>query len=342
MSVTAQTAFINRLQACRPIVWAQIPDLGLYMDQVITYLDRQYAALYEKGERICTPAMVNNYVKCGLVSRPVGKKYGREQLAQLLMICVLKQSADVEGMKRLLTPRAGEAFETLYTHFCEQQNAAFDALCTALPLPSALTCAVWGAAYQFLCGAVLAAKPEKEVPGLTLPAKLDPYHIRGLTLRRLTAADQAQMMALQAAAIAALPDPAWFFPSEAWEFEEWLRNREAFGYFEGDKLIAYAAMAVWHTRGDRCYARKLGEPEERTFDFHDIVVSPECRGRGIHTRFLKLFEEIARAMGGTAIYATVDPSNEPSWHNFEKAGYRCVVTRPAYDGRLRRYYKCTL
>ena len=142
--------------------WNAIPDLGLYMDQVITYIDRQYRALYEEGERLFTPAMVNNYVKMGLVSRPAGKKYGREQLAQLLMIYVLKQAVSAGGMKRLLTPPPGQTVETLYTHFCEQQSLAFEALARELPLPSPLTCAVRGAACRLLCNAMLAA-PEQEV-----------------------------------------------------------------------------------------------------------------------------------------------------------------------------------
>ena len=41
-------------------------------------------------------------------------------------------------------------------------------------------------------------------------------------------------------------------------------------------------------------------------------------------------------------YATVDPDNSASWYNFEKEGYVCIVTQPAYDGRDRRYYKLTL
>ena len=73
-----------------------------------------------------------------------------------------------------------------------------------------------------------------------------------------------------------------------------------------------------------------------------MLVLPRYQGRGMHTRFLNLFEEMARAMGGRAIYATVDPGNSASWHNFEKAGYALVCTCPAYDGRMRRYYKRTL
>jgi len=159
---SVQTDFGRRLAACKPIPWERIPDFGLYMDQVITYIDRQYHELYEESERLFTPAMVNNYVKMGLVSRPVGKKYGRDQLAQLLMICVLKQAASAEGMKRLLTPLPGQTVEALYAHFCEQQSQVFEALAGELPLPSPLTCVVRGAACRLLCNAVLSAPGKEE------------------------------------------------------------------------------------------------------------------------------------------------------------------------------------
>ncbi len=174
---------------------------------------------------------------------------------------------------------------------------------------------------------------------MTLPARLDPYRLRGLALRQLDLCHQAEMMRMQQVVLDALPDPAWFYPSEAWEYESWLQNREAFGYFDGDALVGFAAIAPWTVRGEHSYARVLGRPAENTYDFHDVMVLPAYRGRGIHSTFLRLFEEMARALGGTAIYATVDPGNQASWHNFEKAGYSCVLTKPAYDGRLRRYYE---
>ena len=67
--------------------WELLPDIGLYMDQVITLMDRTFSPALPKGEM--TKSMVNNYVKVGMIPRPVGKKYDREHLAMLLMICVL-------------------------------------------------------------------------------------------------------------------------------------------------------------------------------------------------------------------------------------------------------------
>ena len=49
-----------------------------------------------------TKSMVNNYVKVGMIPRPVGKKYDREHLAMLLMICVFKQALSMESISRLL------------------------------------------------------------------------------------------------------------------------------------------------------------------------------------------------------------------------------------------------
>jgi len=155
-----QALFASRLEAFVPVAWDQIPDFGLYMDQVITFVERQCKGLFMEGERVFTPAMVNNYVKFGLVGRPEGKKYGREQLAQLLMICVLKQAASAEGLKTLLKPPEGETLQTHYQHFCSTETKLFSALGEALPFPSPMTCAVQGAAYLFLLNALLAKEPE--------------------------------------------------------------------------------------------------------------------------------------------------------------------------------------
>ncbi|MEG0271105.1 MAG: DUF1836 domain-containing protein [Clostridia bacterium] len=163
-----QCNFAQKLAGYTPIPWQQIPDLGLYMDQVITFVERQCEVLYMEGERIFTPAMVNNYVKIGLVQRPDGKKYGRWQLAQLLMICVLKQAASAEDLKRIVLPVKGDEQEALYTLFCSVQTQEFASLTAELPQLSPMTCAVRGATYRFLCNALLAKNPaaalEEEQP----------------------------------------------------------------------------------------------------------------------------------------------------------------------------------
>lgn len=96
--------------------WELLPDIGLYMDQVITLMDRTFSPALPKGEM--TKSMVNNYVKVGMIPRPVGKKYDREHLAMLLMICVFKQALSMESISRLLGFLCERDVRTGYDQFC--------------------------------------------------------------------------------------------------------------------------------------------------------------------------------------------------------------------------------
>lgn len=80
---------MEQLRSQRPVPWDQLPDFALYMDQVLSYMDRQVIRFDEDDG--LTAAMVNNYTKNGLLPRAVGKKYNREHLAYLTAICVLKR-----------------------------------------------------------------------------------------------------------------------------------------------------------------------------------------------------------------------------------------------------------
>jgi len=117
---------------------------------------------------------VNNYVKIGLVDRPVAKKYGREHLAQLMMICILKQSISSENMKTLVQPPAGVQMQAHYESFCQTEHAVFSALSDTQPLPL-MACAVQGAAYRLLCNTLLySEKPRKKKPEPSKNPKTEP------------------------------------------------------------------------------------------------------------------------------------------------------------------------
>ena len=151
-------AFITSLATFTPVPWEHLPDLGLYMDQVITYIQRQCRPLYTAQDNLITPAMINNYVKCGVVTRPVGKKYDRVQLAQLMMLCTLKQAASLEEIKKLLTPPEGMNVQQLYAAFCDMQANVFKTLAQKMSGASAMQCAIEAAAYRILNGERLAAQ----------------------------------------------------------------------------------------------------------------------------------------------------------------------------------------
>ena len=56
-------------------------------------------------------------------------------------------------------------------------------------------------------------------------------------------------------------------------------------------------------RGEHSYAAKLGLPVAHSFDFHDVMVAPSMRRRGIQSAFLAIFTTLALESGGTAMYA---------------------------------------
>ena len=64
-------AFREQLRTQRPVDWDHLPDFALYMDQVLSYMDRQVIRF--DGDDGLTAAMVNNYTKSGLVPRAGGR-----------------------------------------------------------------------------------------------------------------------------------------------------------------------------------------------------------------------------------------------------------------------------
>ncbi|MDD3334080.1 MAG: GNAT family protein [Eubacteriales bacterium] len=178
---------------------------------------------------------------------------------------------------------------------------------------------------------------------MTLPLDVSSYQREGLKLRALESNDITAMLELQQAVIAALPDPRWYVPSEREEFIQVVAAHEGFGYFLGERLCGFAELSPGVSRmGGHSYAEMLGKTIEGSYDFHDVMTHPSFRSRGMHTSFLRLFQQMVQEENGRWIYATVDPENVASWNNFEKAGYELLIERPAYDGRARRFYRLTL
>ena len=143
----------------RPIPWGLIPDLGLYMDQVVTFITRVYEPLYGEDTRgYVSPSMINNYVKSRLIPRPVGKKYSREQIALLLMIIALKQTCSMEQIRRLLITDGG-GVEALYAAFCARFSQVIQSLCAEGKAVGAanpaLDLAIQASGYSAGCAALL-------------------------------------------------------------------------------------------------------------------------------------------------------------------------------------------
>lgn len=120
------SSLLERLRQQRPVAWEQLPDFALYMDQVLSYMDRQVIRFNEEDG--LTAAMVNNYTKSGLVPRADGKKYSREHLAYLTVICVLKHVMSTRDMDLLLKEelQGDRTVPDSYAAFCSSVDSALN------------------------------------------------------------------------------------------------------------------------------------------------------------------------------------------------------------------------
>ena len=114
----------DRMEQERPAPWEDLPDIALYMDQLISYMPRQLIRF--DGGNALTPAMVNNYIKDGLVPRAEGKRYGPIHLGYLTAVVALKQVLSVRDIGALMG--AGRALEKSppeqYAYFCDALDRA--------------------------------------------------------------------------------------------------------------------------------------------------------------------------------------------------------------------------
>lgn len=80
----------------------ELPDIPLYREQVISFIENIFAPLSACVEGPwLTPSMVNNYVKAGLIPPPVKKLYAKDQVALLVAICIFKQVLSISAIEHL-------------------------------------------------------------------------------------------------------------------------------------------------------------------------------------------------------------------------------------------------
>lgn len=110
--------------------WNEIPDIDLYIDQVVSYLEN-YLSNYIKNEnekkldKIITKTMINNYVKHEVIKPPVNKKYSREHIAYLFVIFILKQNYSMDEIKKLITLALDtSSIKDAYNRFCSEVEKA--------------------------------------------------------------------------------------------------------------------------------------------------------------------------------------------------------------------------
>lgn len=109
-------------------MWDELPDIDLYMDQVVSILNKYLNIFYEKlgEEKAITPSMINNYVKLKIIPPPEKKKYSKVHLAYLLILCTLKQTLDIATIQKIIPVNILEdEVKITYNSFVKNQKKAF-------------------------------------------------------------------------------------------------------------------------------------------------------------------------------------------------------------------------
>lgn len=126
--------WIDELRQIHLPRWDELPVLDLYMDQVVTLIERYLGALVsEENEKMLTKSMVNNYVKLQLIPPPVKRQYSRRHLAFLIVITLLKQIMPIKEVKDAILLQAKYSGEKeAYNYYIEEQEKAIHGLVSCL------------------------------------------------------------------------------------------------------------------------------------------------------------------------------------------------------------------
>ena len=82
--------------------WEELPELDLYLDQVLLYVNQLINPKTITNDKLLTASMINNYVKHNYISKPIKKKYNRRQVARLIVITAFKQVFAIQEISQTL------------------------------------------------------------------------------------------------------------------------------------------------------------------------------------------------------------------------------------------------
>lgn len=96
---------LSNLQIDKNITLQDIPEIDLYMDQVIQLFENNFSdTVRNKDGKVLTKTMINNYAKDNLLMPIKNKKYSKEHIILLSLIYQLKGSLSINDIKKTFTP----------------------------------------------------------------------------------------------------------------------------------------------------------------------------------------------------------------------------------------------
>ncbi|VYU60209.1 DUF1836 domain-containing protein [Clostridium paraputrificum] len=102
MNETRIDEIIKKLSLTERVEEKDIPEIDLYMDQVIQIFEQKLSSSKRKdSDKVLTKTMINNYAKAKLLMSIKNKKYSKEHLLLMSMIYDLKGSLSISDIKDL-------------------------------------------------------------------------------------------------------------------------------------------------------------------------------------------------------------------------------------------------
>lgn len=80
------------------------PDMELYIDQMVKYLNGELRIYGNEEAKPITKAMISNYTKHKMLPRPTGKRYTKEHLIFMSLVYYLKGCFSMDEIQRLMKP----------------------------------------------------------------------------------------------------------------------------------------------------------------------------------------------------------------------------------------------
>lgn len=114
---------IDEITSTDLLTCQKIPNIDLYMDQITTLFDDNLNSYKRnKDDKILTKTMINNYVKDGIISAPVKKKYSKNHILTLILIYHLKSILSINDINKLFSSLEDQNIENLYNDFLNIVN----------------------------------------------------------------------------------------------------------------------------------------------------------------------------------------------------------------------------
>ncbi|QSX07070.1 DUF1836 domain-containing protein [Sedimentibacter sp. zth1] len=93
---------LNNFSLDNNIQYNKIPNIALYMEQVLTFLNEELEQYKTNDDdKLYTKSMINNYVKAQILTKPNNKKYTSNQVVEIIIIFYLKQILTIDDIKSL-------------------------------------------------------------------------------------------------------------------------------------------------------------------------------------------------------------------------------------------------